>query len=72
MTRPERVAQTTARHPHVSALFVTGFAGEAGGADEFGGHGVLRKPFTIEALERAIGATMAARRVPEMPSSAAA
>lgn len=54
LTGPELIAQITDRHPDMPILFVTGFAGEAGGADEFGGHGVLRKPFTIAALERAI------------------
>ena len=54
LTGPELVAQITARHPGIAVLFVTGYAGEAGGADEFGGHGVLRKPFTIAGLERAI------------------
>lgn len=54
LTGPELVAQITARHPAMSVLFVTGYAGDAGGAEEFGGHNVLRKPFTIAALERAI------------------
>ena len=49
------------RHPDTAILFVTGYAGEAGGEAEFGGHHVLRKPFTLTALERAVIATMVAR-----------
>ncbi len=58
-TGPEMVAGLTARFPGLAILFVTGFAGDAGGASEFGGRHVLRKPFTLSALERAIAATMA-------------
>ncbi|KQS01926.1 kinase [Sphingomonas sp. Leaf357] len=61
-TGPELIAELTADYPHVAVLFVTGYAGEAGGEAEFGGHHVLRKPFTIAALERAVGAAMAAER----------
>lgn len=67
---PEVIAEIGPRFPDVAVLFVTGYAGEAGGVDEFGGHGVLRKPFTIGALERAIGEAMAAQRpqaVPPLP-----
>ncbi|MDB5703326.1 MAG: kinase, partial [Sphingomonas bacterium] len=61
-TGPEMIAALAARYSHVAVLFVTGYAGEAGGEAEFGGHFVLRKPFTISALERAIGSAMAAPR----------
>ena len=60
-TGPEMVAGLTARFPHLAVLFVTGFAGDAGGADEFGGHYVLRKPYTLVGIERAIAAAMADR-----------
>ena len=52
-TGPEMIAALPAHHGHVAVLFVTGFAGEAG-ADEFGDRPVLRKPFTLVGLERAI------------------
>ncbi len=52
-------------------LFVTGFAGEAGGEAEFGGRHVLRKPFTIAALERSIGDAMATPRGSPQDSIAA-
>jgi signal transduction histidine kinase/CheY-like chemotaxis protein len=61
-TGPEMIAALAARYGHVAVLFVTGYAGEAGGEAEFGGHFVLRKPFTITGLERAIGDAMAAPR----------
>jgi signal transduction histidine kinase len=60
-TGPEMIAGLTVRFPHLAVLFVTGFAGDAGGADEFGGHHVLRKPFTLVGIERAIAAAMADR-----------
>ncbi|WP_375427770.1 ATP-binding protein [uncultured Sphingomonas sp.] len=60
-TGPEMIAGLTARHPTLAVLYVTGYAGDAGGASEFGGHNVLRKPFTLVAIERAIAAAMADR-----------
>ena len=61
-TGPEVVAELRALHPDVAVLFVTGFAGEAGGMAEFGNHVVLRKPFTIAALQRAIEDAMMPER----------
>ncbi len=69
-TGPEMIAGLTARYPHLAVLFVTGFAGDAGGADEFGGHHVLRKPFTLVGMERAIALAMADR--PAHPEQIAA
>jgi CheY-like chemotaxis protein len=60
-TGPEMIATLTQRFPHIAVLFVTGFAGEANEA-AFGGHSVLRKPFTIAALDRALSEAMAAAR----------
>ncbi|ODU20041.1 MAG: histidine kinase [Sphingomonas sp. SCN 67-18] len=54
-TGPELIASLRPDYPDVGILFVTGFAGDA--VDEaaaFGGHGVLRKPFTIGALAAAV------------------
>ena len=50
-TGPEMIAGLGPAHAHVAVLFVTGYAGEAG---TFGGHHVLRKPFTLAALEKAV------------------
>ncbi|WP_093330756.1 ATP-binding protein [Sphingomonas rubra] len=68
-TGPEMVAGLLPRFPHVAVLFVTGFAGEANAA-EFGDHAVLRKPFTLAALDRAVADTM--RRRPPPPAQIAA
>lgn len=58
LTGPEMVARLPATHAGVPVLFVTGFAGEAGGGIDLGGRPVLRKPFTLAALDRAVlGAT---------------
>ena len=56
-TGPEMIAALAHRLDGVGVLFVTGYAGEAD-ASAFGGHGLLRKPFTMAALSRAVaGAT---------------
>ncbi|WP_380788705.1 ATP-binding protein [Sphingomonas sp. R86521] len=60
-TGPEMIAALAPRYPHIAVLFVTGFAGEAD-AKAFGGHEVLRKPFTLTGLERAVAAAVAAER----------
>ncbi|MDH7971349.1 ATP-binding protein [Sphingomonas sp. AR_OL41] len=60
-TGPEMIAALTPRWPRIAVLFVTGFAGDASEA-AFGGHAVLRKPFTIAALDRALGEAVAASR----------
>lgn len=52
-TGPEMIAGLGDRLEGVAVLFVTGFAGEAE-ADMFGGRGVLRKPFTMASLGRAV------------------
>ena len=60
-TGPEMIAALSPLYPHIAVLFVTGFAGEVNVA-QFGGHDVLRKPFTLNGLERAVVAAMAAER----------
>ena len=69
-TGPEMIAALDPRHAHLAVLFVTGFAGDAAAID-FGGHHVLRKPFTLAGLERAIGEAMARNR-PARPEQIAA
>ncbi|MBO9714296.1 ATP-binding protein [Sphingomonas sp.] len=59
-TGPEMIAALEPRLAGVGVLFLTGFAGEAG-ADAFGGHPVLRKPYTMAALARAVAAAAAPR-----------
>ncbi|KQN27617.1 ATP-binding protein [Sphingomonas sp. Leaf38] len=60
-TGPEMIAALAPLYPHVAVLFVTGFAGEVNVA-QFGGHEVLRKPFTLMALERAVMTALATDR----------
>ncbi len=55
MTGPELGTAVRARYPDIGILYVTGYAGEAGDGGELEGEAVLRKPFTISALERAVG-----------------
>jgi signal transduction histidine kinase/CheY-like chemotaxis protein len=69
-TGPEMIAAVGPSFPHIAVLFVTGYAGEAN-ASEFGDHQVLRKPFTLVALERAIDQAMASER-PAPPQQIAA
>lgn len=59
-TGPELIAALGDRVDGVGVLFVTGFAGEAD-AEAFGGRPVLRKPFTMAALNRAVHEAAAAR-----------
>ncbi len=60
-TGPEMIAALSPLYPHIAVLFVTGFAGEVNVA-QFGGHEVLRKPFTLNGLERAVVTAMTANR----------
>jgi CheY-like chemotaxis protein len=55
---PELVNRVLRRFPAIAVLFVTGYAGEAGETEGFADHELLRKPFTINALQNAIGAAM--------------
>ncbi len=64
-TGPEMVAALEQRHSDLKVLFVTGFAGEAN-AGEFGNHELLRKPFTLAALERAVEAAMTTSSAPRL------
>jgi signal transduction histidine kinase/CheY-like chemotaxis protein len=69
---PELIAQLHPVYPHVGILFVTGYAGEVEEADAFGGHDVLRKPFTIGALEAAVAAALGRPSEPPPVATAAA
>ncbi|XAY89663.1 ATP-binding protein (plasmid) [Sphingomonas parapaucimobilis] len=57
LTGPELIATIRPSHPDLAVLFVTGFAGDAQ-ATGFEGHEVLRKPFTLAGLERAVAAAL--------------
>ena len=54
ITGPELVRIAAERHRTVPALFVTGYVGSASEAEQFAGHDVLRKPFTVNGLAAAV------------------
>jgi signal transduction histidine kinase/ActR/RegA family two-component response regulator len=54
MTGPELIGTIAPRYPHIAVLFVTGYVGDAGEAEQFAGYEVLRKPFTVNALSKAV------------------
>lgn len=61
LTGPEMVVRLKRRWPGLSVLFLTGYAGDASEVAAFGDHDVLRKPFTLTALDQAIRRTGEAR-----------
>ncbi len=61
MTGPELVRVVGDLYPHIAILFVTGFVGEAGEAEELTGYDLLRKPFTVSALAEAVANALAHR-----------
>jgi signal transduction histidine kinase/ActR/RegA family two-component response regulator len=71
MTGPELVREVNRLYPWIAVLFVTGYVGEAGDADDLAGQQILRKPFTVSALANAVSAALG-RRVSEWPPAAAA
>ena len=69
VTGPELVAAIHMLHPDMPVLFVTGFAGDIDDPQAFGGHEVLRKPFTISSLGAAIDRVL--ERADDVQSQAA-
>ena len=72
MTGPELIATIAPRHGRVPVLYVTGYVGEAGDAAGFAGHEILRKPFTVAGLERAVNDALAGRSRRDPPRAIAA
>jgi CheY-like chemotaxis protein len=70
MTGPELVRIVSEHHPDMAVLFVTGYVGEAGEAEELSGHDMLRKPFTVSALRDAVAAALSRRISLSLPASA--
>lgn len=54
MTGPELARAVAEQYPQVGIMFVTGYVGEAGEADALSGYDLLRKPFTVNALSKAV------------------
>ena len=57
MSGPELIRILKRRYPELAVLFVTGYVGEGEG-DDLVGHELLRKPFTVSALEDAVAAAL--------------
>jgi CheY-like chemotaxis protein len=70
MTGPELVRIAAENYPQVAVLFVTGYVGEAGDADDLSGYDMLRKPFTVAALRDAVAAALSHRISAPHPASA--
>jgi len=65
MTGPELIAEIGPLYPQLAVLFVTGYA-DVEDAAAFCGHDVLRKPYTIGALQAAVETALSgSRRAPE-------
>lgn len=71
-TGPELVAELRRTRPGLRAIFVTGFIGDIDSADAFGDDIVLRKPFTMSALDAAIGRALDRPAPPALESRVAA
>ena len=72
MTGPELVREAAGLYPWIGILFVTGYVGEAGDAEELAGHDMLRKPFTVAALAQAVSVALAHRVSGSHPAATAA
>ncbi|MBV9842968.1 MAG: response regulator [Sphingomonadaceae bacterium] len=72
MTGPELIAAVRLQRPDIGALFVSGFVGEAGDATNLAGGELLRKPFTIAQLGRAVGDALAKLDAAAAPAPATA
>ena len=57
LTGPEMIRELKKRQHDVAVLFVTGYVGD-GDNEEFKGYELLRKPFTVGALSRAVADTL--------------
>ena len=72
MSGPELVREVSRRWPWIAILFVTGYAGEAGEAEDLAGHEMLRKPFTVSALSSSVAGALSRRASEWHPAEAAA
>jgi signal transduction histidine kinase/ActR/RegA family two-component response regulator len=54
MTGPEMIQKLPVRWRHLPVLFVTGYAGDVVDSAQFGGHLLLRKPYTLLGLSGAL------------------
>ncbi len=72
MTGPELIREMARTYPHIGVLFVTGYVGEAGEAEDLHGYDILRKPFTVAALSDAVAGALGHRVSGSRPASTVA
>ncbi|HEX8366323.1 MAG TPA: ATP-binding protein [Allosphingosinicella sp.] len=72
MTGPELIREMARLYPHIGVLFVTGYVGEAGDAQDLSGYDILRKPFTVAALAGAVAGALGHRVSGSRPASTVA
>jgi FixJ family two-component response regulator len=72
MTGPELIREISGKLPSLGVIFVTGYVGEAGDAEELSGHDILRKPFTVSALAEAVATAMSRQFNGSPPARASA
>jgi CheY-like chemotaxis protein len=70
MTGPEMIAALPPHYRSIPVMFVTGYAGDVQDSRMFEGHFLLRKPYTLAALEKTI-AQAAVSRLPGLQSDVA-
>jgi CheY-like chemotaxis protein len=58
MTGTELARVIRRDYPNIAVLFVTGYVGEAGEAEDLSEHALLRKPFTVSALSVAVASAL--------------
>jgi len=61
MTGTELAAEVARLYPDIAILYVTGYVGEAGDAEDLAGRELLRKPFTVNALASSVATALARR-----------
>ena len=70
MTGPEMVCALPAAFADIPVLFVTGYAGDSKDSAQFGGHPVLRKPYTLVGLSRAVASALNGSPLPGTAAAA--
>ena len=70
MTGPEMVRTLPAAYASLPVLFVTGYAGDIAEGADFGGHEVLRKPYTLKGLSHALSNALSGSHHPGTAAAA--
>jgi signal transduction histidine kinase len=70
MTGPEMIRTLPPVYAHLPVLFVTGYAGDIAESTDFGGHEVLRKPYTLTGLAQALSNALSGSHHPGTAAAA--